>query len=165
MASVVRVGIIGCGQVTQVIHLPNLNLMSHCFRVTYLCDVSPSALEHCAHRVVNHVPETTNNAATLCSSSQVDLVFVVNSDEYHCDDALLALQHDKHVFVEKPMALCERDADAIIEAEKLSSGRVMVGYMRRYAQAFVDAIEEVGSLDQITYVRVRGMYLIVIVVI
>jgi predicted dehydrogenase len=157
MASVVRVGIIGCGQVTQVIHLPNLNLMSHCFRVTYLCDVAPSALEHCAQRVVNHIPKTTDDAATLCSSSEVDLVFVVNSDEYHCEHALLALQHDKHVFIEKPMALCERDADAIIEAENASKGKVMVGYMRRYAAAFVDAVQEVGGLDQISYVRVRGM--------
>lgn len=92
----------------------------------------------------------------LCSSQDVDLVFVANSDEYHCDHTVLALKHNKHVFVEKPMALCKRDANAIVEAERGSTGKVMVGYMRRFATAFIDAVKEVGEMDQITYVRVRG---------
>ena len=156
MAPVIRVGIIGCGLVTQVVHLPNLNLFSDYFSVTWLCDVSPGALDHCSRLVRGGNARTTQDAEAVCSSSDVDLVFVVNSDEYHCDHAVLALKHNKHVFVEKPMALCKRDANAIIEAESKSTGKVMVGYMRRYATAFIDAVNEVGGMDQITYVRVRG---------
>mgnify|MGYP001658929267 CR=1 FL=1 len=54
------------------------------------------------------------------------------------------------------MALNDRDANAIIEAEKMSEGRVMVGYMRRFAPAFEDAIREIGRMDKILYARVRG---------
>jgi predicted dehydrogenase len=55
------------------------------------------------------------------------------------------------------MALNERDVNAIIEAEKTSEGKLMVGYMRRYAVVFIDVINEIGGLDKILYVRVRGM--------
>ena len=33
----------------------------------------------------------------------------------------------------------------------------MVGYMRRYAAAFTDAVKEVGSIGQIRYARVRDI--------
>jgi predicted dehydrogenase len=156
MSKIVRVGIIGCGQVSQVVHIPTLNFLSDYFCITYLCDVSPGSLAVCASKIPNRVPQTTHDAVALCVAPDVDLVMVVNSDAYHAKHAILALQNDKDVFIEKPMALCERDADAIIEAESKSKGSVMVGYMRRYAAAFVDAVREIGGLERITYARVRG---------
>lgn len=82
---------------------------------------------------------------------------IANSDAFHVPHALLGLKHGKIVFIEKPMALSLRDADQIINLEKKSSGKVMVGYMRRYASAFVDAVREIGSLDQVHYARVRDI--------
>jgi len=138
------------------VHIPTLGFLSDCFKITYLCDVSEDALSHCAQKISSR-PATTISADELCSSSEVDVVFVVSSDVYHVHHAVLALQHGKHVFIEKPMALNFRDADAVIRAEKLSTGKVMVGYMRRYAAGFIDALKEIGGLDQIKYARVRGI--------
>jgi predicted dehydrogenase len=154
---ILGVGIIGCGEITQVAHISTLAFLSDLFKVTYLCDVSDGALRHCQRKIIGHVPKTTRDPVQLCSSPDVDVVLVVNSDEYHTVHTVLALQHNKHVFVEKPMALNQRDADVIIEAEKLSHAKVMVGYMRRYAAGFVDALTEIGGMDKITYARVRGM--------
>ncbi|CAG9978425.1 unnamed protein product [Clonostachys byssicola] len=155
---IVRVGIIGCGTVAQVVHLPTLSLLCHLFRITYLCDVSENALRHCQARVVGGVPpEITTDAAELCASPEVDVVFVINSDEYHTDHAVLALQHNKFVFVEKPLALNLRDCEAIASAEKASSGDVMVGYMRRYAPVFLDAVKEIGGVENIMFARVRDI--------
>lgn len=155
---IVKVGIIGCGLVSQVVHIPTLGFLSDYFEITFLCDVSSAALAHSAQKVINHVPETSQNASELCASPNVDLVLLANSDEYHAVHAIEALKHDKHVLIEKPMALCERDADAIIAAEAKSKGKVMVGYMRRYAPAFEELVKEIGGMDKITYARVRGMY-------
>lgn len=153
--SQIRVGLIGCGDVAQIVHIPTLGFMSDKFKITYLCDVSAGAMELCRSRIPGE-PKITKDPAELCSSPDVDLVFVLSSDEYHISQAILALEHDKLVFVEKPLALNLRDVDRIIEAEKKSKGKVMVGYMRRYAAAFVDGIREIGGLDKILYVRVRG---------
>lgn len=155
---IIRVGIIGCGQITQVAHIATLGFLSDCYTITFLCDVSPASLAHSAQKVVNHVPKTTLQPSELCASPDVDLVFIASSDEYHAIHVIEALKHDKHVFVEKPMALCERDADAIIAAEANSKGKVMVGYMRRYAPAFAELVKEIGGMDKILYARVRGMF-------
>ena len=153
---IVNVGIIGCGEATQVLHIPTLNQMHERFNVTYLCGRSHDALKFCSERVINHVPKTTLEAAEVCASSEVDVVFVISSDEFHPKHSILALKHNKHVFVEKPMALTEADAYSIIEAEETSTGRVFVGYMRRYATAFIEAVNEIGGIEKILYARVRG---------
>lgn len=156
-SQVVRVGLIGCGEISQVAHIPTLGLLSDLFQITYLCDVSEDTLNHCKAKVAGRVPATTDNPAELCASPDVDVVFVVNSDEYHASHAILALQHNKVVFIEKPMALNMRDADAIIKAEKKSGGKVMVGYMRRYATAFIDAVSEIGGIEKVLFARVRDI--------
>lgn len=153
---ILRAGVIGCGEITQVAHIPTLNFLSDYYKITYLCDVSDGALQHSKSKVNNTVPQITRDAATLCASPDVDVVLVTNATEYHVAHAILALQNDKFVMVEKPMAMSQKDADALIEAEKKSKGKVFVGYMRRYAPAFLDAVKEVGGLDKVLYARVRG---------
>lgn len=156
--SKVRIGIIGCGQIAQVVHIPTLSCLSDLFCITYLCDVSMGALEHCQRKIPGpKAPQITKNATELCSSDLVDIVFVLSSDEYHADQAVLALQYNKHVFVEKPATLTLRDVDRIQEAEKSSRGSLMVGYMRRYASVFETAVREIGGIDKICYARVRGI--------
>jgi predicted dehydrogenase len=153
----VRVGLIGCGEVAQVVHIPTLCFFSEYFQITYLCDVSRQALEHCRSKLPGAVLITTN-PKEVCAAANVDVVFVINSDEYHADHAILALEHDKFVFVEKPAALNVRDIERIQAAESASKGQVMVGYMRRYAAAFVDGVREVGGMEKVLYARVRGLY-------
>jgi hypothetical protein len=47
-----RVGLIGAGEVAQVIHLPVLALMSDLFTTTAICDIS---LKACAiYRLISH---------------------------------------------------------------------------------------------------------------
>ncbi|RMD42582.1 hypothetical protein DV735_g2560, partial [Chaetothyriales sp. CBS 134920] len=156
--TIVNVGLIGCGEIAQVVHIPTLNFMKAWFRIAYLCDVSAAALAHCAAKIPgDDAVKTTRDPAELCASPDVDAVIVASSDEYHALHAILALKHDKHVLVEKPMALNRKAVDAIIEAEKTSKGSLMVGYMRRYAAPFEDAVKEIGGLDKVLYARVRDI--------
>ena len=158
MSRTVKVGIIGCGEVAQLVHIPTLNYMSDFFRITYLCDLSPKTLEHCRQKV-NHFssPKTTADPEEVCKSKDVDVVFILASTEFHAQHAVLALQNNKIAFIEKPMALNKSDLAQIIEAERGSQGTVMVGYMRRYATAFIDAVKEIGGMDQIRYATVRDL--------
>ncbi|KAF9875280.1 oxidoreductase [Colletotrichum karsti] len=154
---VLRVGIIGCGEITQVAHIPNINFLSEYFQTTYLCDISQQSLQHCARKVQGGTPKTTRDAAELCSSPDVDVVVIANADAYHVEHGLLALKNDKYVLIEKPVSVCFRDLDLLIEAEKKSKGKVMVGTMRRFATAFTDAVKEVGGMEKIQYARVRDI--------
>ena len=154
---VLRVGIIGCGEIAQVAHIPNINFLAHRFRTTYLCDISQDSLRHCAAKVLGGVPGITRDAEELCASDDVDVVLICNADAYHVEHGLLALEYHKYCIIEKPVALCFRDVDRLIEAEKSSRGRVFVGTMRRFAPVFLDAVKEVGGMDKILYARVRDI--------
>ena len=134
-----------------------LNLMQDFFQITYLCDVSEQAMAHCASRISGRPPTLTTDVLELCSSPEVDAVAVCNATAFHPSHALLALEKDKHVFVEKPLALCYRDMDALEAAQATSKGTIFVGYMRRYAPAFLQIMEEVGDISKIQYARVRDI--------
>ncbi|CAH0058239.1 unnamed protein product [Clonostachys solani] len=154
---ILRIGIIGCGEISQVAHIPNVNALAHRFRTTYLCDISKQSLAYCAGKVLGGAPYTTTDPVELCSSPEVDIVLIANADAYHVEHGVIALQNDKYCLIEKPAALCFRDLDRLIEVEKSSKGKVFVGTMRRYATAFLEAVKEVGGMDQIKFARVRDI--------
>jgi predicted dehydrogenase len=160
----VRVGVIGLGEVAQIIHLPILEQLREQYRLVAICDVSPSLLAFVGDRY--GIPPAARHLAMrdLVARDDLDAVFVLNSDEYHAECAVAALEAGKHVLIEKPMCLTEREAQAIIAARDAThldgSGRqAMVGYMRRFAPAFAQAVEAVRALDrsEIAYVRVRDI--------
>jgi predicted dehydrogenase len=148
-----------CGMVTQVVHIPTLNLMSHLFRVTYLYDVSEDSMRHSQLRVAgDSKPKIAQSVEELCAATEVDVVMIATNDAFHASQTKLALQANKHVFLEKPIALNLQDTDLIIDADKAAGGaKVFVGYMRRYAAAFNDAVREIKDIGQIRYARVRDI--------
>ncbi|KAE8168603.1 hypothetical protein BDV40DRAFT_294552 [Aspergillus tamarii] len=95
----------------------------------------------------------TTEPKTLCISPDVDVVFVINRDEYNADHAIIALENNKFVLVERSLALDVRYIERIKSAERNSNGKVMVGYMRRHAAAFVDGVKDIGGMDQVLYAR------------
>src|SRR5215217_7209674 len=102
----VNVGVVGLGEVAQIIHLPILQAMADRYSVGALCDVSPGLLEAMGERY--GVDRLYSDAVELAAQPDLDAVFVLNSDEYHADHAIAALRHGKHVLVEKPMCLTLR---------------------------------------------------------
>ena len=151
----VTVGVVGLGEVAQIIHLPILRALAPKYRVGAMCDVSPGLLAAVGDDY--GVARRFADAAELVALPDLDAVFVLNSDEYHAEHTVLALRAGKHVLVEKPMCLTEREAAEIVAARDASGRQVMVAYMRRYAPAFVAALEEVRRLPRITYARVRDI--------
>lgn len=147
---VLRVGIVGCGEITQVAHLPLLTEMPN-YEVTALCDLSP--------KVLNHLGETykIRNLYTdyheLLGRDDVDIVLVTNKD--HAPVSVAAMNMGKHVLSEKPMCFNLAEADEIIEAEERNKVKFMVGYMKRYDPAFEYALSLIKEMDDVHLVRVH----------
>ena len=150
-----KVGLIGLGEVAQIVHLPVLEALADRFEVTAVCDVSPGLVDLLGHRY--NVAGRYHDAAALAADPQVEAVMVLSSDEYHADQTIAGLEYGKHVLVEKPICLTVADAERIIAARDAAGRQVMVGYMRRFAPAFTQAVEEVAGLGPIRYARVRNI--------
>ncbi len=151
----IRVGVVGLGEVGQITHLPILQALGDRYEIGALCDISRELLRSQGERY--SVEHRYTDAGELAKQDDLDAVFVLNSDEYHTECTIAALEHGKHVLVEKPMCLTDAEADAIIAARDRAGKVVMVAYMRRYAPAFLRAAEEVQSLGDIRYARVRDI--------
>ena len=79
-----------------------------------------AATKNCAEYNIAHCFPTRE---ALCSSPEVDVVFITSPDAMHRDDALLALQHGKAVLCEKPLAMNASEAEEITAAAK-SAGKL-----------------------------------------
>jgi predicted dehydrogenase len=153
----IAVGVIGLGEVAQIIHLPILDALADRYRIAALCDVSPGLLAAIGHRYHVAPEHRYTDAQEMVAQDDLQAVVVLTSDEYHADGVIAALKHGRHVLVEKPMCLTLTEAEAIVAARDAAGVQVVVAYMRRFAPAFQEALEQVRQLDQITYVRVRDI--------
>ena len=151
----IRVGIVGCGEVAQIIHWHSLYQLPDYFEVTALCDISQPVLEELS-RIWN-INNLTTDHRELVSRTDVDAVLVSNPNAYHAEVTLDAIAAGKHVLVEKPMCVTRREAEAIIAAQKRHGVCVQVGYMRRYAPAFIEACAMVKGMGEIRLARVRDL--------
>lgn len=150
-----RVGIVGCGEATQILHLPSLRQLADKFTVTAVCDVSEIVLESVASQW--NIPSRFPDYRDLVKRSDIDVVLVANPNAYHAEVVLAAAQAGKHVLVEKPLCLTLRENDAIVAAREKAGVIVQVGYMRRYAPAFIRACQLIQEMDGIRLARVHDV--------
>lgn len=150
-----RIGIIGCGSVSQIVHLPTLNQLNDLFEVTALCDVSPKALAGVGDDW--GIAARLKDYRDLLALDTVDAVLIANPDVYHAEVSIAALRAGLHVLVEKPMCLNLAENDAIIAAAKETGKMVQVGTMRRYAPAFIEACRLVRELGAIRLAKVQDL--------
>ena len=152
-----KVGIIGLGEVAQLMHIPVLHDMQGDFAITAVTDVSPSLTAHIAEKYC--IKDTFSNAGELIKKSDTDVIFVLSPDQYHCEYVKEALEAGKHVFVEKPAALFSGELEELIEIrDNYPSRVVMVGYMRRFADNFLAAKAILAHTPRKTeYLRFRDI--------
>lgn len=150
-----KVGVIGLGEAGQIIHLPILQQLASKFEIAALCDISKELLFDMGNRY--QVANLYTDAKKLTEQPDLDAVLIVNSDEYHAECAVWAATGGKHALIEKPLALSVEDTNAVIRARDRAGVHIMVGYMRRFAPAFIQAVEEVKRLPNIRYARIRDI--------
>ncbi|HEY6395990.1 MAG TPA: Gfo/Idh/MocA family oxidoreductase [Solirubrobacteraceae bacterium] len=153
MADRTRVGVVGCGLIAQVMHLPYLAELADRFEVVALCDLSEQVARACARRY--GVSRFHTRWPDLLREP-LDAVMVATSGD-HAPIALGAAEAGLHVFVEKPMALCSRDAAAMVSAAHRAGVRLMVGTMKRYDPAYERLGELLPALRDLRLVRVTTL--------
>jgi len=100
-----NVGIIGLGVGEK--HIEGYQLHPQC-RVTALCDLSEEKLAEVGNRYPGMV--LTTRANEVLADPDISVVSIASYDNDHCAQVCTALDHNKHVFVEKPLCLYETEA-------------------------------------------------------
>ena len=150
----IRLGIIGCGRVTRLRHLPALGRVAG-VEVVALSDVDAKRLESagvaCGGRARRY-----EDFLRLVEDERVDAVAVCVPPALHAEAALAALDAGKHVFIEKPLALNLEECDRLAaRAARAGSPMVMVGFNMRWhrlARATRETVRR-GELGRVRLVR------------
>jgi len=149
-----RVGVIGCGTVAQIMWLPNLRELDDHFELKAICDVSPGLVEslqsyyNVSHGFLDYRDLIADN---------LDAVIVLTPGS-HAAAAIAAMEAGKHVMVEKPMCFTLREADTMIATSQRCGTRLMVAYMKRYDPGYRHASELVRAMDQLRYVQINVLH-------
>ena len=145
----IRVGVIGCGLIAQVMHLPYLQELSDRFKIAALCDLSENVLEACAERY--GVTRTFADWRELLDEP-LDAVMVLTPVS-HAEPAIEAASKGLNIFVEKPMAFSANECESMIEAADTAEVQLMVGTMKRYDPAYERLVERLPEIEKLRLVR------------
>jgi predicted dehydrogenase len=77
----------------------------------------------------------------------VNLVVIGTRNNTHAELARGALERNKHVFCEKPLALNDEQLESVLEAARSSPANLMVGFNRRFAPLTQRAKEFFNNVD------------------
>lgn len=152
----VRLGIIGCGKITQRACLPNLAHHPD-VKIEILCDINKkAALGHKQKFNLKDSIIETDWIRTV-ESDKIDAVYVATPNYLHAQMCILAAENKKHVLVEKPMTLSVEDADDMINAANRNNVYLMVEQSHRFDPVHITAKKVIDSkvLGDVNFIRAR----------
>ncbi|MCR2762365.1 Gfo/Idh/MocA family oxidoreductase [Microbacterium sp. zg.B48] len=91
------------------------------------------------------IPRVHGSYEELVSDPDVDIVYVSTPHPLHAQNAILALEHGKHVLVEKPFTLTGAEAAAVRDAAAGTGLLAMEAMWTRYLPHMIRIRELVGS--------------------
>jgi predicted dehydrogenase len=150
MEKKIKIGVIGCGEIGQIAHIPYLKELPQ-YELVAICDLSQKIIDQVgdqygiAHRYVDY--------KKMLSEVEMEAVVVSNHDHYQL--VVDAANAGKHVMVEKPFAFNLEQADHMIAAAKENNVKLMVGYMKRYDPAFEYALEKFNKMKGLHLIRMH----------
>ena len=122
-------GIIGSGNFTSSTILPNLKKCNA--DVKYIA--SSGGLSSTIMAKKYNIAYSTSDYNQILKDDDVDLILVTTQHHMHAKMTMEAINAGKSVFVEKPLALNNKELDEIIEAYKNKNVNISVGFNRRFA--------------------------------
>lgn len=134
----VKWGIIGCGDVTEVKSGPAFNLIEGSELVAVMRRNAAKAQDY-AQR--HGVPRWYSNAEALIADPEVNTIYVATPPNAHAELAIKALQANKPVYVEKPMARNFKECRQMIDAAEQTETPLFVAYYRRALPGFLKVRE------------------------
>jgi 1,5-anhydro-D-fructose reductase (1,5-anhydro-D-mannitol-forming) len=151
---VIRWGIIGCGDVTEVKSGPGFQKARGSQLVAVMRRNGALAADYAKR---HGVPRWYDNARALANDPGVDAVYVATPPGAHLDGALLTAAAGKPCYMEKPMARHTPECDAMIAAFAAAKQKLFVAYYRRAMPRFLKVREllDAGAIGRLTGVNYR----------
>jgi len=143
----INIGVIGCGKIAQVRHLPEYADNADC-RIVALYDLN---LERAKQLAKKYGAEACASYEELLARKDIDAVSICTANASHAEITIAALKAGKHVLCEKPMATTIEECESMVNAAKESGRFLMIGHNQRLAKghAMARRLIEDGAIGKI----------------
>ncbi|MBW2065615.1 MAG: bi-domain-containing oxidoreductase [Deltaproteobacteria bacterium] len=141
----VSIGFIGAGSYAQSHLLPNVNQNSG-VRLAGVMTATGTGARSVGDRFGFEF--CTGDEGELLENPEINAVFIATRHDTHAYYVEKALQAGKHVFVEKPLCMTEKELSSITsfyEGKAEAEAILMVGYNRRFSPLAVELKNAVGQ--------------------
>lgn len=152
----IRVGVIGCGAIAQIQHLPHLQELRNEFEISAISDVSAGLLLAVGAEFGVPAERQFLDYHDLVTS-ELDAVIVCSSGS-HAGPSIAAARAGKHVLVEKPMCTTVREAREMVAAADAAGVVLMVAYMKQYEPAYRYARDRVREMSDVRFIQVNHLH-------
>jgi predicted dehydrogenase len=145
----IKIGVVGCGYWGPNL-IRNFNGLENA-EFVYICDLNEERLVD--FRKTYPMIKSTTNYDDLLKDSSVDAICIATPVFTHFPLAKKALDHKKHVLIEKPLTLNSEDALKLINLAEKNNLKLMVGHTFEYAPAvrMIKALINKNTLGKIFY--------------
>ena len=127
----IKIGILGCGKIAQVRHIPEYAANPDCELVGFY-NPTKSRAEDMAAKYGGVAYDT---AEELLADPEIDAVSVCAANYAHAELTIKALKAGKHVLCEKPMAISLADCEEMVQVAKAEGKLLMIGQNQRLTKA------------------------------
>jgi len=153
MSDNLKVGIVGCGGIAQVEHIPGFLRLKNVV-LQAVCDKNENLAQQTAAKYPN--TRVYYNMSDMLSNEDLGIVDICTPPQIHAPLAIEALQNGCNVLIEKPMALKTSDCDNMINAAGKHGGKLCIIHNRLFEPTLLKAKELVanGSIGDFIGMRI-----------
>ena len=153
MTKKIRIGFIGTGFAKKV-QIPAFKMCEN-VELTAVASASLSNAENTAKEF--DIPFFTDNWREVVESENVDFICITTPPNLHHEQTLYALQHNKHVLCEKPMAMNFAEAEEMTRLAKEKGVLALIDHEMRFQFGRQKAFQmlqngEIGKIRHVKYI-------------
>ena len=124
----IGVGVIGCGKIAQIRHIPEYAQNPNAELIGYYDFVYERAKELAA----TYGGRAFHTVEELLSCPEIDAVSVCTENNAHASVTVAALAAGKHVLCEKPMSTSLEECESMVKAGELHGKKLMIAQNQRF---------------------------------
>lgn len=141
----VRFGVVGTNNITDWVIAGGRQ--DERFELTAVCSRTAERAEEFAAK--HGIPHTFTSLEEMAGSNVVDAIYIATPNCCHAEQAILCMNHGKHVLCEKPFASNAKEVRSMIEAAQRNNVTLMEAMISTFNPNFIIAKEHLDKLGTI----------------
>ncbi|QTA38588.1 Gfo/Idh/MocA family oxidoreductase [Thermosipho ferrireducens] len=143
-----RLALIGCGRIGTKKHIEALIKNHDIIETVAVCDIIKDKAENCANifeKSTGRKPEVVTDYKKILLREDIDAVAIATESGFHYEISMESLISNKHVLVEKPMALSTLHMEEMITTAKSKNLKLAVCFQNRFNPPIQELRKKIDS--------------------